>query len=244
MQLIRTSHTFFDLAAQSRDIVKCHLNDVPGDKQILSDDRLTTEQLFLTLRRRAAAALQGVNISADRREFYSKTASIDVHASCITSTGNTNVALVRKDRSSVQLYEPSQGNLKLTGLVIPEMEKEANHQPLHTAFDQMNNFYVLYRVEIAGPDHPWIEPSTETMTAIVSLIRVRLSVLSGSHDSWKLHESSVTKSRSMGPVSMAVYGGDKVSIAWNTNIYVNHAKHRRIALYTLYQGGSFLILIV
>ena len=244
MQLIKTSHTFFDLAAQSRNIVKCHLNNVPGDQQILSDDNLSTERLFLALRRRAAAALQGVSISADRREFCFRTASIDARASCITSTSSANVALVQKGGSSVQLYEAFKGNVKLRGVINPDLEKEAKHQPLLTAFDQMNNLYVLYCVAFADTDHPWIKPSAETMTAKMSLIRVRLSALSGPHDSWEMGEDSVAKSRSVGPVSMAAYGEGKVSIAWNTETCINHAIYRRIAFYTLCQGGSFLMFIV
>jgi hypothetical protein len=245
VQLIRTCHTFFDLASQSRDVVKHHLNNVPGDQYILSDDGLSTYGLFVTLRRRAAATLQGVNISADRRDFHSRCAAIDVHASCITSINDANIALVRRDCSSVQLYQALHGELKLKAIVDRESEKDALYQPLQTAFDEMNNIYVLYclekTVESAESDRPLVEPSAGTTTSGLCLTRVRLSALSCPHDSWDVDGDWLPSVSSVKPVSMAAYGGNKVSVAWDTYTCINHAKHISIELFTLYKGGQFFL---
>ena len=245
VQLIRTCHAFFDLASQSRDVVKHHLNNVPGDQSIQSDDCSSTYRLFLTLRRRAAATLQSVNISADRLDLQFRCASIDVHASCITSTNDANIALVRRDGSSVQLYQAFQGKLELKGVVDRGSDKDARDQPLLTAFDQMNNIYVLYcleeNVESAESEHRLAEPSAGTMTARLSLARARLSALSCSHDTWDVDGDLLPHATSAKPVSMAAYGGNKVSVAWDTYTYINHVKYMSIELFTLYKGGRLLM---
>ena len=245
VQLIRTCHSFFDLAAQSRDVVKHHLNSVPGDKYILSDESEPTRELFLTLRRRAAASLQGVSISADRRDFYFQCASVHVHASSITSTNSTDIALVRKNSSSVQRYEAFQGELKLRGIFAPDLEQDVKYQPVHTTFDQMSNLYVLYYAESTAEandsDGSLVKPLAESER--FRLIRAGRSSLSCLYQSWNLGDIMLPRMRPIVPVSMTAQGGDKVSIAWDTNTYINHAKYISIALYTLYDGEKLLTFV-
>jgi len=230
VQLIRTCRTIFDLAAQSRDVVQHHLQKVPGKSLANCSSRLSTQKLFLTLRRRAAASLYGVNITADRRDFCFPGAVVDVSASCITSINHRNIALVRKYSSLVQLYEAFQGELKPMGYIKPKSDDKTDCRPLQTAFDPVNNVYVLYSVE-----KPFFRaPTTANLT------RVKLSALSCPHDSWDIDEAIcrdlLRDVEPVRPISMAAHSGDKMSIVWNSGLCVGHTKYMFITLYTLFKG--------
>lgn len=238
VQLIRTCHTFFDLAAQSRDVVKRHLMNVPGDKSVLSKHNMeSTRELFLTLRRRAAASLQGVSISADRRDYCFQCASIDAHASCLALTTYSNIALVRKQSSSVQLYDMSQGELKLRSVFTPDpgLDQGVRYQPVHTTFDHLSNLYVLYGTGLGGtttdPDRSLVHPLAKS--GRFSLTHVRWSALSCRHRSWDLG-SMVSRIKPSVPVSMAAQGENQVAVAWDNDTRIRNVKYFTVVLFTLY----------
>jgi hypothetical protein len=246
VQWIRTCHTLFDLAAESRDVITHHMDNISTGKLVLSCGTVSTQELFLIFRRRAAASLQGVSITADRRDYYFPTASVDVGASCLTSKNDHNIALVRRGASSVQVYEVSQGQIKLRRVLDLECKDESTSRPLRTAFDELNNMYVLFSIEessrkFSDPSNPCQEPSAAgDVTATSSLTRVRLSALTSPHDSWDIGEmisgDSSKEAKPGRPISMAAQGGNKVSIAWDSGACIDHAKYTSVALYTLLEG--------
>lgn len=238
----------FDLAAQSRDVVQKHLENVPGESYADCSTSIPTTSLFLILRRRAAASLHGVNITADRRDFYFPGTPVNISASCITSINSCIIALVLQGGSLVRLYEVFQGELKLRRILCAELNKKTKYRPVQTAFDQINYVYVLYSSEKAATvsvrsSQPYNERWTELGTR-ASLTRVKLSALSCPQDSWDIDEvkrkDSITKAKFVRPVSMAAHDGDKVSIAWDYNICVDHTNHLPITVYTLLNGDGFL----
>jgi hypothetical protein len=247
VQFIRTCRTLFDLAAQSRDVVQHHLNSVPGEKLSISSGLTSTQKLFLIFRRRAAASLLGVNVTADRRDFYSLLAPIDVSASSITATNPHNVALVRKGCTFIQVCEAFQGKLKLRGVLHARSDDRTEYKPIQTAFDQMNNVYVLYSIatKVTSIDQSkvYIKPPTGA-----SLTRAGLSALSRPHDSWDISNmvgrNPVKDAKSVRPVGMSAYGGNKVSIVWDSGFFINHVKYMSIALHTLFQGDRLSTFVV
>lgn len=240
VQLIRTCHTIYDFVEQSRDIIRHHLNNIPGETLAVSEGTKSTREVFLILRRRAAASLQGVNITADRHDFYIPNALVDVTASCISTTNGHDVALVQKNGSLVQLYEAFQGEVKLRGVLSSKSDDRIKYIPLKTTFDQMNNVYVLYSMEknCKQPAHPkcsYFEPLGRA-----TLTRVRLSAPSRLRESWEItrprHRDSLRPDEFMKLIDLVAHGGEKVSMAWDSGLCVDHAKYALICVCTLFQG--------
>jgi hypothetical protein len=246
VHLIRTCRTLFDLAAQSREVVQHHLNNVPGEKHVISSNLTSTKTLFLIFRRRAAASLQGINVTAQRRDFISF-APIDVNASSVTPTNSYNVALVRKGDPFVDIFEAFQGNLKFRGVVRPPSDKRKEYKPLQTAFDQMNNIYVLYSIAIKVTSADQSEVHIEPPTGAI-LTRAGLFALSRPHHSWDISDivgkNPAKDAKSVRPIGMSAFGGNKVSIAWDSGFLVNHVKYMSIALHTLLKGDSLSKFVV
>ncbi len=240
-QLIRTCHTLFDLAARSRNVILRHLENVSTASRTSSIDEISTHNLFLIFRRRAAASLQGVNISADRLDFYFSGTSVDVSASCITSLNCFNVALVRKGGSPVQIYEVFEGKVKLRGVLYSQSDEDTKFRPVKTAFDQMNNVHVLYSViRPAYLDPTHLEPATGAC-----LMRARLSALSRPPEFWdittKIGLKSLKSADSVRPIDMAVHGEDRVTVLLECDCFVYDRKFMCIELYTLFKGNWLLV---
>jgi hypothetical protein len=246
VQLIRTCHTFFDLAAQTRDVVAHHLRNIPGENLDLPTEFVSTKELFLTLRQRAAASLQAVNLTANRHDFYFHEASVDINASCITSMyyNNRYIALVERGGSSVHLYQASRGELEFRGVVDPRSGHGTLYRPLQTAFDTENNLHVLYNTERTAknrpsPRFPCVTPWHEATTARGTLKRVKLSDPFAYQDSWdigNLQEDRVEGSKAIRAVAMAAYGANTVAIAWDYDDFVGQAKYIPVSLYSLSKG--------
>lgn len=236
VQLIRTCRTIFNLAADSRDVVQHHLESIPG--QSLADSNEKTARLFLILRQRAAASLQGVNITADRHDFHFPACSTNITASSITSINSCTIALVWKGSARVQIFEAFQGELKLKGLLNPLAD---NYCPLQTAFDELNNVWVVYSnqditEESAVLAEFYAELPERERVVTTLLTRIKLCALSPPRKIWYLRWESSPRA-----VSIAAHGGDKVAIAWETDTCVDHVKCRPITLHTLINGDRFLI---
>ena len=236
VQLIRTCHTIFDLGAKSRDVILHHLRTVSLGSNTSSIDTISTHNLFLIFRRRAAASLQGVNITADRLDLYFSGASVDVSASCITSLNCLNVALVRRGGNLVQIYEVFEGEVELRGVLYSHSDEDTRFRPVKTAFDQMDNVYVLYSVtRLAYLDPSHLEPATGAC-----LTRAKLSALSRPVELWDITNvvgfKSIESADSLRPVDMAVHGGDKVSVLLECECFNNDRKFEIIELYKLFKG--------
>jgi F-box domain len=239
VQLIRTCHTIYDLAEDSRDIIQHHLNNIPGERRAICGAFKSTRELFLLLRRRAAASLQGVNITADRQDFYISDASLDLSASCVSAGSGHNVALVQKSGSLVQLYEAFQGELKLRRVLKSDSPDMIKYIPVKTAFDQMKNIFVLYSIEnnkqSANSKRRCFEPSGKAI-----LTRFSLSSPSCPRESWEIgrprYRGTLRRTRSMRPVDMVAHGGERVSIAWDCGLYIRNAVHPLIRVCTLFKG--------
>jgi hypothetical protein len=234
MQLIRTCHLLFDLTEQSRDVVIHHLNNVPGEiSDLKSGSCPATCELFLVLRRRAAASLQGVNISADRRDFRFADGAVDVGASSVASNPGPNVVLVQKGDCSIRVYDASDGKVKLRGDLANRDSEGCISRPLLTTFERTNNLLVLYGVEMfhnpLNPDAP--------VPVEFTLSRLALNTLSTPPKYWNIGENLKRDiSNDWMPVSMTAGGNYKVAIAWDGGTRVEHAKYTHIALYSLLKG--------
>ncbi|EXJ68149.1 uncharacterized protein A1O5_08764 [Cladophialophora psammophila CBS 110553] len=107
-QLIQVNRKFFSLASQSREVILHHLRHVPGIKLGLEDHSISTSDLFLIFRQRAASHLYGVNFTADCRSWglsHRSVGSIDSRASClgVESEWGNNVCLVLKNSLRIRL---------------------------------------------------------------------------------------------------------------------------------------------
>lgn len=245
VQLIRTCHTLFDLAAQSRGIVEHHLTDLPGGEAVGSLSTASTKELFLILRRRAAASLQGVNITADRQDFYFLDSVVDANASCVTSSDHHNIALVRKGWPSVQIYQVFEGVLKYRRVLDLSSGDREKYKLQQTVFDEANNVFILYGTEDtnqmpARPDHPRGKPSTRHSSGEARLVRVGLSDLFPTKDSWYVHGVIHLEpnkcAEPIRPINMAAWSGNKVSIVWDSGSSIGQVKYAFIGVYKLLPG--------
>jgi hypothetical protein len=248
VQLIRTCHGVFDLAAQSREVIKRHLKNVPGDTHAIFNDKATTERLLLTLRRRAASSLQGVNITADRHDFLYSGVSINVSASCIAPVSSDhNIALVQEGGPFVRLYSASEGDLMLKRVLNPGSDDKTKYRPLQATFDEVNNFYVLYSMKekSCACNSCTIDPPDQNVIERASLMRVRLSALSSPQNLWDIDQvirkDVISNGTPVKPVAITAHGGNHVSIAWDSGTYINYAKYMYISRCTLFRGDPLLL---
>ncbi len=237
VQLIRTCHAIFDLCARSRNVILHHLRNVSTASCTSSIDEIPTHDLFLIFRRRAAASLQGVNITADRLDFYLSGTTMDVSASSITSLDCLKVALVGKEGSSVQIYEVFEGKVKLRRVLYSQSDEDRNLRPLKTAFDQTNNVYVLYSVTRPA----CLDPNHLELATGACLMRARLSALSRPLEFWNVTTviglRSTENADSVRAIDMAVYGEDRVTVLLECDYFVYDEKVMSIELYTLLKGN-------
>jgi hypothetical protein len=106
LQLILTCRDFFKLAGKSRAVLLHHLHQLPGLKLGLSDHlSVSTSNLFIIVRRRAANHLYGVNFSADRTDYAFRHVTLDANA-CVLAEGREyiNMALALKESVKLRLY--------------------------------------------------------------------------------------------------------------------------------------------
>lgn len=103
VQLIQTSKEFHNVARQYRTVLLYHLNQIPGDKALLTKVGTSNEELFLLLRQRARNSLYGANYTANMTEHKVK-AVLDPTASSIAGLSDDYVrmALVYKDSGDIR----------------------------------------------------------------------------------------------------------------------------------------------
>jgi len=105
LQLSLTCRKLFGVAAESREVVLHHLHLIPGLKLGLDDAAISTRDLFLILRQRAASHLYGANFTADAREFYFSRGTLDPRASYLAlSPDYMNISLVLKNSLTLRIY--------------------------------------------------------------------------------------------------------------------------------------------
>lgn len=105
LQLILVNRKLFNVAGESREVILHHLRHLPGLKLGLSDHCITTTDLFLILRQRAASNLYGTNFTADCMRFaFSNHAQLNPHASSLAmgTDGYPELSMVVKNDSSIR----------------------------------------------------------------------------------------------------------------------------------------------
>ena len=108
-QVIQVSHKFYSVASQGRELILYHLRHVPGIKLGLDDRSISTEDLFLIFRQRAASHLYGINFTANCRNLAPSPIGIrtfDPRSSCLAigSDGfGSNTCVVFKNSLRVRL---------------------------------------------------------------------------------------------------------------------------------------------
>jgi hypothetical protein len=105
LQLIYVNRNLFNVAGESREVILHHLRHLPGLKLGLSDHCITTTDLFLILRQRAASNLYGTNFTADCMSFaFSNHAQLNPRASSLTmgTDGYPELCMVVKNDSSIR----------------------------------------------------------------------------------------------------------------------------------------------
>jgi hypothetical protein len=103
-QLIQVNRKFFDAASQARQVILHHLHQVPGIKLGLDDRSISTYDLFLIFRQRAASNLYGVHFTADCRNFEPASNSpniFDPLASCLA--GDSKSCVTAKNSATIEL---------------------------------------------------------------------------------------------------------------------------------------------
>ncbi|ETI22315.1 hypothetical protein G647_06389 [Cladophialophora carrionii CBS 160.54] len=106
-QLIQVNRKFFGVASESRELILHHLRHVPGRKVGLDSQSISTGDLFLIFRQRAAANLYGANFTADCRNLEPSLRSqviFDPRASCLTSDGDSCVVFRNSLRIKLNLH--------------------------------------------------------------------------------------------------------------------------------------------
>lgn len=105
LQLILVNRQLFNIAGESREVILHHLRHLPGLKLGLSDHCITTTELFLILRQRAASNLYGANFTADCMSCaFSNDVLLNSHASSLAmgTDGFPELSMVVKHDSSIQ----------------------------------------------------------------------------------------------------------------------------------------------
>ena len=106
-QVIQVNRKFFEIASESRELILHHLRYLPGIKLGLDDRSISTYELFLILRQRAASHLCGVNFTADchNLEPSLKGGTIfDPRASCLTVESDSCVVFQHICRVRLNLH--------------------------------------------------------------------------------------------------------------------------------------------
>ena len=107
---IRSCKSIFRVAGSSRAVLLHHLEQVPGITLGLKCPKISNDDLFLTLRRRGAAHLFGLNLTADCVDFSVGHGTIDSNASWLAKDA---FALALKNSLRVRLYDVDAGSCKL-----------------------------------------------------------------------------------------------------------------------------------
>ena len=105
LQTSLTCRILFTTAAESRNVLLHHLNNVPGIKLGLSDHALTTLDLFQLLRQRASEHLYGAHFRANCRSLQLRNGTLDARASCLAeSTDYFNISLALQQSLAIRHY--------------------------------------------------------------------------------------------------------------------------------------------
>lgn len=105
LQLILVNRQLFGVAAESREVLLHHLQNLPGLKLGLRDHCVATADLFLILRQRAANNLYGTNFTADCSSFaFSNNVSLLSQSSSLAvgTDGCPELSMVVKDDASIR----------------------------------------------------------------------------------------------------------------------------------------------
>ena len=139
LQLIATCHTLWEVAANTRAVILHHLAQVPGIKLGIDDFAISTPELFLILRRRAALNLFGAHMRADRVDYTFLHSSFDASASYLWAKETFRIALVADNAMRVYELTPGRGLVR-KAVTVPN----SNLCVLRTAIDQRGDIAVLY----------------------------------------------------------------------------------------------------
>ncbi|PGH00491.1 hypothetical protein AJ79_08182 [Helicocarpus griseus UAMH5409] len=150
LQAAYSCKTLFNVLSTYRKGLLHQLSQIPSYPTPTDNDSTlsskSTSELFLLLRRRAAAQLYGANFNADQCVYTFGSSSsnngqdgitapvIDTLASAIRSTGTPNAALVQKGSPRVFLYSISDGQVVPSQVLEPVVEWPGTVEILKVVF--------------------------------------------------------------------------------------------------------------
>jgi hypothetical protein len=209
LQLIATCHTLWEVAANTRAVILHHLAQVPGIKLGIDDFAISTPELFLILRRRAALNLFGAHMRADRVDYTFLHSSFDASASYLWAKETFRIALVADNAMRVYESAPGRGLVR-KAVTVPN----SNLCVLRTAIDQRGDIAVLYLQSAIAAT----VPKEDRKNAFVLVYH------QWSGNSYKpVLFPYVHGFQDYVPVSLAAFKGVKVAIASNRGHLSRHA---------------------
>ena len=247
MQLLITCKRLFHLASTSRHVIQRHIRQIPGRRRDFRGQHKSTEELFSLLRRRAAADLQGVDLTADRHDFYFDGHQIDPLASCMGSMKDhsVHVGLVLKSCPAAHVYHVSGGQLRLVYVASMEPADSITFkQPIQASFDSKGAFFALFKVrEDSGSEsNPQMrdcriqttKPPPSPLNCIVSEkhVNTRLEFPMSKDRRSRDAEDSMSVWR-WKPFSMAARDDGVIAIAWEQSSFGDGRQWVMVELLTI-----------
>lgn len=185
LQAAFACRALYELATTCRSLVLHHVHQTPG--VITGLDSLGTKELFQILLKHSFQQLYGAEFSSSCKTFDFESQEIDVKASSLAPSGNTNLALVVKGRPGVFLFHAEdEGFLSPPArLKVPEQheQQQGSMKVLKTAVHGESDVYALCRftsyIDEHGPDadRPFIQQARQSShNGIVVLFHFELQL--------------------------------------------------------------------
>ena len=138
---IRSCKCIFRLAASSRAVLLHHLERVPGITLGLQSSTISNDDLFRTLRRRGAAHLFGLNLTADCIDFYVGPGTLDPNASWLADGA---FAPALKDSLRVRVYDVEGASCRLRRKCAERLARQSGVGKILKVVVRLETTYVLF----------------------------------------------------------------------------------------------------
>lgn len=220
-----TCKTIYDTAQYKRNLLR-HLNSIPGLRLGLED--LTTPELFLRFRKRAAASLCGAGILADVTK-YALVDSVNSISKAVFSSGTPAQLATVHESAMVNIYELTADHVRLKAeLHIQSREDMGDREieVLKIAFSSQRDLAVLYgHKKTPKQVSPFVDEEVTQTKRTLKLVTFHYchSGMRGHFYSTEEQETTdISQTLGFEPAGLALASNGNFCISWTTSDIDKH----------------------
>ena len=217
-----TCKKFKGLADCRRNILR-HIGSLPGSRVGL--DSLTTTQLLLVFRRRAAASLCGAGVLADVNR-YNTTTHADKLSKAVFSSGSPALFAIAQDFATVNVYELTAHGVRLKAELQPHSCEAGSFDDVEIsriAFSNSRDLAILYwakrptRNQTPSPFvNELVEPDSQVLR-LATFHRLHTSLKGYFYSPFVYETRDIVCSSSVEPVGLAMASNGNACIAYSSD---------------------------